>query len=173
MSDDFITIKEATKITDKSDITIRRLIKHLLKQNDPQINQMIRQEKTKGGFIYKIRKDFLLEKLKIDETLKTEPVEIIEPETGIIETIKEVIKTLKNQIEVKDKQIESLSKKIDELIERDRETNIIIKSLQDRVFMLEEGRKPENKAKETQKTSEKEGEKPETIENTNQPENGA
>lgn len=32
MSNDFITIREAIELTDKSDITIRRLIKQLIKQ---------------------------------------------------------------------------------------------------------------------------------------------
>jgi len=63
----------------------------------------------------------------LDKTGKTETPEIV----------KEVIKTLKSQIYIKDKQIDSLGNKIDNLIERGRETNIILKGLQDRVFMLE------------------------------------
>jgi len=146
MSDDFITIREATKLTDKPDITIRRLIRHLLKQNNPEATQMIKQEQAGGGFIYKISKDYLLKELKISEPVKEpelkEKKEIPENrgKTGNIETpeiVREVIKTLKNQIYIKDKQIDSLGNKIDSLIERDRETNIILKGLQDRVFMLE------------------------------------
>lgn len=144
MSDDFITIREATKLTDKPDITIRRLIRHLLKQNNPEATQMIKQEQAGGGFIYKINKDYLLKELKISEPVK-EPEEKKEipknrENTGNIETpeiVREVIKTLKSQIYIKDKQIDSLGNKIDNLIERDRETNIILKGLQDRVFMLE------------------------------------
>ena len=146
MSDDFITIREATKLTDKPDITIRRLIRHLLKQNNPEATQMIKQEHTGGGFIYKINKDCLLKELKISEPVKEpEPKEKKEipksrEKAGNIETpemVREVIKTLKSQIYIKDKQIDSLGNKIDNLIERDRETNIILKGLQDRVFMLE------------------------------------
>lgn len=154
MSDDFITIREAVKLTDKSDITIRRLIKHLLKQNNPEATQMIKQEQVGGGFIYKINKDFLLKELKISEPTKepeekkelsdkTKRKQITEP----LNIIREIIKTLKNQLYIKDKQIESLSNKIDQLIERDRETNIILKSLQDRVFMLEGAKMSQNKAK--------------------------
>jgi len=146
MSDDFITIREATKLTDKPDITIRRLIRHLLKQNNPEATQMIKQEQAGGGFIYKISKDYLLKELKISEPVKEpelkEKKEIPESreKAGNIETpemVREVIKTLKSQIYIKDKQIDSLGNKIDNLIERDRETNIILKGLQDRVFMLE------------------------------------
>ena len=47
MSDDFITIREATELTGKADITIRRLIKHLISQNNPEATQMIKQEQGK------------------------------------------------------------------------------------------------------------------------------
>jgi len=157
MSDDFITIREATKITDKADITIRRLIKQLIKQNNPEATQMIKQEQQGQGrgFIYKINKDYLLKELKISEPVKeTEQKEKKEfpksrEKTGKTETpeiVREVIKTLKSQIYIKDKQIDSLSGKIDQLIERDRETNIILKGLQDRVFLLEGAKIRQNEA---------------------------
>ncbi len=45
---------------------------------------------------------------------------------------------MKEQIKVKDEQIKGLGGKIDGLIERNRETNILLKSLQDKVFVLEQ-----------------------------------
>ena len=39
MDNDFITIREATELASKADITIRRLIKHLIKQNNPEAMQ--------------------------------------------------------------------------------------------------------------------------------------
>ena len=146
MNDDFITIREATKLTDKPDITIRRLIRHLLKQNNPEATQMIKQEQAGGGFIYKISKDYLLKELKISEPVKEPELKEKKESPGkngrkmgaeTPEIVREVIKTLKSQIYIKDKQIDSLGNKIDSLIERDRETNIILKGLQDRVFLLE------------------------------------
>lgn len=154
MSDDFITIREATKLTNRADITIRRLIKQLIKQNDPEISQMIRQETTKGGFVYKINKNFLLEKLKISEPERVIEEKIEKRKTETPEMIKELIETLKNQLVIKDRQIEGLSNKIDELIERNRETNIIIKSLQDRVFLLEGAKMRQNGAKNEPETPE-------------------
>ena len=144
MNKDFITIREATELTGKADITIRRLIKHLISQNNPEATQMIRQEQAGGGFIYKINRDHLLKELKISEPAK-EPEEKKEladktaekQQTETPEIVREVIKTLKSQIYIKDKQIDSLGNKIDSLIERDRETNIILKGLHDRVFLLE------------------------------------
>ena len=45
--------------------------------------------------------------------------------------------------------MDDLSKKIDQLIERDRETNFLLKGLQDRIFLLERGAEevPEEKKK--------------------------
>ena len=171
MSDDFITIREATKLTDKPDITIRRLIRHLLKQNNPEATQMIKQEQAGGGFIYKISKDYLLKELKISEPVKEpelkEKKEIpdkqgINRETETPEIVREIIKTLKSQIYIKDKQIDSLGNKIDNLIERDRETNIILKGLQDRVFLLEG-------AKINQNRQNRAGNEPEVVETYKEP----
>lgn len=154
MSDDFITIRKATQLTGKADITIRRLIKDLIKQDNPEATQMIKQEQAGGGFIYKINKDYLLKKLKISEPIKEpepkEKKEITESreKTGKTETpeiVREMIKTLKSQIYIKDKQIDSLGNKIDQLIARSREINIILKSLQDRVFLLEGAKMSQNR----------------------------
>ena len=60
-----------------------------------------------------------------------------------------MIDILQRVIETKDGQIGDLSKKIDQLIERDRETNFLLKGLQDRIFLLERGAEevPEEKKK--------------------------
>ena len=59
----------------------------------------------------------------------------------VITLLKETTGLLRNQLYIKDKQINSLGEKIDQLIERDRETNYILKSLQDKVFLLEQPKK--------------------------------
>ena len=63
-------------------------------------------------------------------------------ETGqnseIINLLKETTGLLKEQLTVKDGQITDLGRKIDQLIERDRETNILIGQLQSKVLMLEQ-----------------------------------
>ncbi len=55
----------------------------------------------------------------------------------IIDLLKETTGMLRDQLYVKDEQIKSLNDKIDNLIERDRETNILLKGLQDRFLYLE------------------------------------
>ena len=45
---------------------------------------------------------------------------------------------LKHQLTIKDKQIETLNTQMHQLIERDRETNILLKGLQDKLLLLPE-----------------------------------
>ena len=74
-------------------------------------------------------------------------------ETGqdneVISLLKETTGLLKDQLQKKDEQIKSLGGKIDQLIERDRETNIILKGLQDKVLMLEQPKEPDQTGQDT------------------------
>ena len=63
-------------------------------------------------------------------------------ESEVITLLKETTGLLRDQLKTKDEQISSLGGKIDQLIERDRETNIILKGLQDKVFLLEQPKPP-------------------------------
>lgn len=60
----------------------------------------------------------------------------------VIKLLKETTGLLRNQLYIKDKQINSLGGKIDELIQRDRETNILMMQLQSKVLMLEKSKEP-------------------------------
>jgi len=55
----------------------------------------------------------------------------------IITLLKATTEILRDQLQVKDDQIKSLNNKIDSLIERDRETNILLKGMQDKILRLE------------------------------------
>jgi hypothetical protein len=80
-------------------------------------------------------------------------------ESGVLTLLRETTAFLKEQLVKKDEQIKDLGGKIDELIQRDRETNILIGQLQSKVLMLEKpkteetGQEPEqtgqDKAEET------------------------
>lgn len=73
--------------------------------------------------------------------------------------VRELTEVLKDQLNRKDEQIKSLSDKIDTLIERDRETNILLGQLQSKVLMLEtpQERKEDEESQEenTEKRTEK------------------
>lgn len=56
----------------------------------------------------------------------------------IITLLKETTEMLRGQLKVKDDQIKDLGTKIDQLIERGRETNILLKGMQDKMLRLEQ-----------------------------------
>lgn len=93
-------------------------------------------------------KDF---KGQTDETRQDTPEQTRQDktrETGqdseVITLLKETTGLLKEQLVKKDEQIKDLGGKIDQLIERDRETNILIGQLQSKVLMLEKPKEPIN-----------------------------
>jgi hypothetical protein len=82
-------------------------------------------------------------------------------DNGIINLLQDTVSLLKDQLTVKDRQIDNLSGKIDELIQRDRETNILIGQLQSKVLMLE---RPQETEKEEIKAEEIKADETETAE---------
>lgn len=58
----------------------------------------------------------------------------------IISLLKETTGMLRDQLKTKDDQIKNLDDKIGQLIERNRETNILLKGLQDKIMLLEKPR---------------------------------
>lgn len=55
----------------------------------------------------------------------------------MISLLKETTEMLRDQLKTKDDQIKNLDDKIGQLIERNRETNILLKGLQDKIMLLE------------------------------------
>ena len=74
---------------------------------------------------------------KAEQTSQDKPQETGH-DSEIINLLKETTGLLKEQLVKKDEQIKDLGGKIDELIQRDRETNILIGQLQSKVLMLEQ-----------------------------------
>ncbi len=85
----------------------------------------------------------------------------------IITLLKETTGVLKDQLTIKDKQIESLSGKIDQLIERSRETNILIKGLQDKILLLGTPKEPASEPVKTGKSRTTIKQEPDLINNDN------
>lgn len=113
---DNITLSEACKILKKSKRTVSRYIK----------NGWLKPEKiesNRGTLEYRFNQANLLKFKKPERTEKTEQTR---PDTDIISF-------LKDQLKVKDEQI-------NQLIERSRETNILLKGLQNQL-LLTEGKK--------------------------------
>lgn len=95
----------------------------------------------------------------VEQTRQDTPEETRQDRTGetgheIIKLLKETTGLLKEQLATKDEQIKDLSGKIDQLIERDRETNILLKGLQEKVLVLEKPKQEETGHEETKKIEE-------------------
>lgn len=84
------------------------------------------------------------DKTRKDETVQTSQDQPRQTrrDNEVIELLKETTGMLREQLGKKDEQISSLSQTVDQLIQRDRETNVLLKGLQDKVYMLGQG-KPE------------------------------
>jgi hypothetical protein len=153
MDQEFITITEAARLTGQSDIAIMRVIKDCLQQPGVQSADILRKEPRDNDFIYLVNKEVLLRELgktnaptgdlpkeEIPSKGERETRETVNPEQDFLGAKNEMIAMLQKVVGTQDRQIEDLSQKIDQLIERDRETNILLKTLHDKLFLLEQGR---------------------------------
>lgn len=148
---EFITIGEAARLLKQADSAVMRLIKEALSAGVEK-EEIMKAEMRDGRMMYLISKTFLIEEAakEKDAPLKEQNAPSPEKEKesvplreGSME--ERMIETLQKIIDTKDQQIGDLSGKIDQLIERDHETNILLKGLQDRLFLLEQ-RNPQDSA---------------------------
>jgi hypothetical protein len=188
-----LTLPQASKQTGRHEDTIRRLIKNLLK-TDSQAKEKIKQEQTVRGFHYLVDEEYLLQHLQplqtrnsknsvIDKTASNQPMNqrlnnvehqpmknshqaMFQPTLAELKAKDETIAILKKQVEAKDEQIKTL-------LERSRETNILLRGYQDK-YLLEAPQKekeektvpnaevrPPDKLVEKQSTANKPATKPE------------
>lgn len=91
-------------------------------------------------------KEILSEPSNINETTGASAPVSDRDNQQIITLLKETTEMLRGQLRVKDDQIKNLDEKIGQLIERNRETNILLKGLQDKMVLLE---KPEKENSQT------------------------
>lgn len=148
MEQEFITIAEAVRLTGQSDIELMRALKDRMESSGLDLESITRKEQRGNRTMYLISKAFLLKELDMEQNPQEDvPQEVAkEPEQEqeqqaspnvLLVAKDEMIGTLQKIIETKDRQMDDLSKKIDELIERDRETNFLLRGLQERIFSLE------------------------------------
>ncbi len=157
MEQEFVTIAEAALFMNKTDSEIMRLLKDRLQSSGLPLESIMKKEQREKGTMLLVNKGFLLHEMaqipaKEEPAARTSFAPITE-QGELLQTKDSIISMLQKIVETKDKQLEDLAGKIDELIERDRETNILLKGLQDRMFLLEDN---------TQKSSPQEKKKSET-----------
>ena len=153
MEQEFITIAEAVRLTGQSDVDLMRLLKDRMESDGLSIESITRKEQRGNRMMYLISKTFLLKELDMAQNpqeptaqgVAKEPVQEQQVSSDVLLVAKdEMIVTLQKIVETKDKQMDDLSKKIDELIERDRETNFLLRGLQEKIFALEGPKRDES-----------------------------
>jgi len=154
MEQEFITIAEAVRLTGQSDVDLMRLLKDRMESSGLDIESITRKEQRGNRMMYLISKTFLLREFDREHDPKVNipqektakepaPEQRVSPDVLLVAK-DEMIATLKKIVETKDKQMDDLSKKIDELIERDRETNFLLRGLQEKIFALEGPKRDES-----------------------------
>jgi hypothetical protein len=137
---EFISIKDAALRYQKAEITIRRFVRSVLTREKAADRQMIHPlpgqvtalRKTRKQFVYTIAEE-LLEKQYGGQSGSTPS---LKPVGGsYLHLLERTNVALEEQLRVKDDQIRVLSKAMDDLSERQRETNILMRGLQERLLL--------------------------------------
>lgn len=151
MSDtQFLTIKEAAEKYGKAEITIRRFVRGVLKAEDQKQREQIRPlpgeveklKKKSKPFTYSVSADLLEDQYGKDagKTSAAKKAKINEvADEAFLELLKKTNSSLEEQLRVKDQQIKSLNQSLDDLGERQRETNVLMRGLQQQ-FLIGSGK---------------------------------
>ena len=110
------------KVAQSSDVEFERESPHVVPGEKKEINDFGKPAKETEPATRKEAESALAQKRNDDE---------------IISLLKETTGMLRDQLKVKDDQIKNLDDKVGQLIERNRETNILLKGLQDKIMLLE------------------------------------
>lgn len=155
MPEEFFTIKEAAAKTGKAEITIRRFVQRIVKGNDSERRAFIRpspeemQQPVEGPPpAWRISTKLLREHFPPQEqgSGSAPAVEPVNGDQRIVVELKGQNEMMERQLNVKDKQIESLTTLVhslgDQLNERLRESNVLMKGLQERMALPERAANP-------------------------------
>jgi hypothetical protein len=138
----FLTIEEAINNSGKSESTIRRLIRAM--SASEQKKHLKKERLANGGYKYRISQSFLeekygkvkvvQEKVKPKSKTKTKPKTLSNLTSGSIANLdiaQQYIESLERQLRVKDNQLLEKDKQISDLIDRDRESNLLLDKIND------------------------------------------
>lgn len=143
--DKHLTVKEATKLTGKSESTIKRLLREITADSKHEDRQFIlpthvelkRLRDANEPYAWKIDRLLLLKRYPQEVELEAESVS---PEKSEESAGKQVVDFFRERLESQDAQIQTLEtqldrkdKQIDNLNERMRESNVLMNELQKRL----------------------------------------
>jgi exonuclease VII large subunit len=149
MTTEFLTIKEAAERYQKAEITIRRLVRGIIHESThtdrthirPDPSEVKKLKSKKKPFSYAVSAD-LLERAYKKEQGREVSVSTEQEKVPYVKLLERMNESMQNQLTVKDDQIRALNQTLDELSERQRETNVLMKGLQEQ-FLLASGDKKE------------------------------
>lgn len=141
----FLTIKEAAAKYHRSEITVRRFVRTVLESRSEEKRKKIRPSMSeaerlkKGGrpFAYTIRTDLLTSAFPAQVEKAAEQgsgSELLKP-SEYVALLERTNAGFLEQLRVKDQQIGALNTSLNELSERQRETNILMKVMQERLLL--------------------------------------
>lgn len=140
----FLTVKEAMKLVGKSESTIKRLLREITGDADHEDRDLIQpshadvEDRRKAGepYIWKISSEILEKRYPQEGSEEGENVSTARPVEN------EIIAVLREQLQSKDRQIVTLEKQMDKKDdqisnhnERMRETNVLMRDLQQRLVI--------------------------------------
>lgn len=136
----FISIKDASIRYQKAEITIRRFVRSVLEQEKnvdralihPLPTDAVKLKKSKKPFAYTISEELLKRHFGDTGSAHATPSSA---HGSYVHLLERTNLNLGDQLKVKDEQIRVLAQAIDDLSERQRETNVLMKGLQER-FLL-------------------------------------
>lgn len=148
MKSEFLTIKDAADRYGKAEITVRRLVRQIVQKERTPNRRLIRPSVTDAAHFHKKKKPYaysisteLLKKAYGDAMEKVVDALVgtrkgIEDDAGILANVlRKANEQLERQLSVKDEQIKALNQTLEDLSERQRETNILMKGLQERLLI--------------------------------------
>lgn len=140
MEKKYISINDAVERFNKSLSTIRRLVKETPENKLKRVELITGHKKIYIDLEY-LKKHFNENSTKNDEIIEENNTSfndaIISQKDKIIETLEGVIKMLNNELENKNKQLIEKDKQIESFLQRQYESNILMKSLQEEKAKLD------------------------------------
>lgn len=142
----FLSVKEATELVGKSESTIKRLLREIVKNPEhsdrtsiqPSVEELEQKRAANEPYAWRIDRQFLLKSFPVDPDGKI--IQKARGESSAAAAALPVIDLLREQLQSKDRQIEVLEKQLDRKDEqisnqndRMHESNVLMKELQERL----------------------------------------
>ena len=144
--DQHLTVTEARKLTGKSDSTIKRMIRDIVSDAKhpersfilPSHNEVERRKKASEPYVWKIDRELLRRRFDVGGQ-ESDEGESPKQETGggehnvVLQVLREQLKSKDDQLRTLEVQLDRKDEQISNLNERMRESNILMKELQQRL----------------------------------------